>query len=148
MKLTCFLVILLTIFTGCSTIPFPECNNTYAPDSKLLQIATKYNVCLRDVGNGIIVANGIAIGVGAYTVEKAIKEVNNTIKFLNTDITELAFQAFAVERLRQFPGLIEVSAIYLPEFDSIRPMDKESKVIIQTFLRGEVLPMLERYRIQ
>lgn len=133
---------------GCAgQIPFPDCNDHYNP-SKLKEIAARHKVCLQDVGNGLIVANGIAIGIKAYTAQDAISVVDDAIELLNKSVSEIAFASFVGDYLTKFPGLIEVSSIYLDGFDSDKYLDKESKVIIQTYLRERVKPILERYARQ
>jgi len=143
-----FVLLILMIMAACSAIPYPDCNKNFPPECRLMQIADKFGVCLRDVGNGLIIANGIAIGRNAYTVQEAVNEIEGIIELLNRDILETEFRDHVLSQLKQYPGLLEVTMIYMHEFNMPRVLDKESRVIIQTYLRNKVLPILNAYLIQ
>jgi hypothetical protein len=140
---TGMVVAALVLLAGCAGLPqYPECNAHYPQDAKIVQVANTYEMCLRDVGNAMIVANALAVGMDAYTVEDALKVVDDTILLLETNVTEMAFRDHVMGRLTKFPGLVDVGRVYVMEFSSTRFMDRESKGIIRGWLEEKVRPVL------
>lgn len=142
----------LLLLTGCAGKSFmrglpswPECNAQYVQEAKLVSIANKYQVCLRDVGNGLIVANEAAIGFEAYEVSDASVAVFGAIQLLKEEPTELLFQEYVMGKLNRFPGLLMVGQTYIMEFNTDQPIDQASIDIIIGYLENKVMPILELY---
>jgi hypothetical protein len=131
---------------GCND--FPECNNGYTPNCQLVNVANSLGACLEDIGDSLIVANAFAIGFKKYTVEQALEACNEIVEALDTNLTDLVFRDLVNSKLSGYPGLVEVSGVYIAKFNTGQLMDRESKAIIQGWLRSEVIPTLELYTIQ
>ena len=124
---------------------FPECNEGFAEGCLIVKIANEHGVCLEAVGNALIVANGAAIGTGLYTAEGALSAVKEIDTALDKSLTDIAFQALVNSKIGAYPGLIEISSIYMSSFDAGIELDDESRAILQSWLRNRIVPILERY---
>jgi len=115
-----FIIVLLMalVVAGCG-FNFPSvCDNMTEP-SLMCDIARKYNVRVEDIGNVLIVTNAIAIGEGQYTKEQAVGVFREIRSLLDNPITYMALRGGIYDRLERYPGLYEVSDIYLGEFTAL-----------------------------
>jgi hypothetical protein len=143
-RMVCVVFIAISM-TACAVQKWPVCNDKYSEGAKLRQIADDHEVCLETVGNSLIVANALATGFELWEAEEALKVSRDLVALLGTNVSEIMFRGFVVDELTRFPGLLEISMIYITGFDSGRFMDKESKAIVVGYLEGKVIPILEAH---
>lgn len=149
-----FIIVLLSIamMCGCAmqAYKFPECNNQYAQESLLAKIANDHGVCLQDVGNGIMTVSMLKFCVKPDIVKDALSAAEKINDDLNYDITDIAFKELVEDQFKAaiLADLIEINAPYLSYFNTGNAVDKESRLIIQSFLTGTFIPRLKTYAQQ
>lgn len=131
----------LTFVSCIKSIDFPECNNRLG-DCTIVRIANDHGVCLDQIGNGLIIANAVCIGNEAYTRQQAAKAIQDVISVLDEPITALAFKVLIDSKIGRFPGMLEVSSIYLSYFDGEAVLDTRSRDIVKDWLKTRVLPVI------
>lgn len=100
---------------SCAIFPKTSVCDTLESPSYLCDISKKYGVRLEDVGNGLIIANAVAIGQGLYTKEQALVVLMEIRVFLDNPISYAAFKAHVYEQMDAYPGLLEVATVYFSE---------------------------------
>jgi len=128
---------------GCAGHKFPECNAKMDQSALLVKIANDHRLCLQDVGNSLIVANGVNISIARlYTAQQAMIAVDKWIAALKTPITAQAFKALALADIQAFPELILLTEAFTAGFDLPTVIDKPSVNILIGYLEEQVKPML------
>ncbi len=116
------LLALLGVFTavGCSGLPkLPSACDKLTERSYLCEICKKNGVRLEDVGNGLIIANAIAIGQGLYSKADALAVFKELRAVLNDPVSYAFFKAKVDEKMARYPGLIEVAVVYFNELSAL-----------------------------
>jgi len=111
--LTCFVF----IFTGCSLKGlFPSDCDEVTEYSLLCDLADRLNTRIEDMGNSLIIVNSVLIGEGVYTKEQALEVAFNMKSFLKNPVTWLAFGDELRASTEKYPGLYDISELYIAEF--------------------------------
>jgi hypothetical protein len=140
-----FIMLVLPIFIGCAAnSQFPDCNKSYPQDAFITKIAIDHHLCLRDIGTGLIVANGINISLAKlYTADQALTAVDGWLTFLGGDnITDSALLALISNDIKNFPELIEITEVFRSQFNTGTILDDGSIGIISKYLKDRVRPIL------
>ena len=131
-KSICTILILILVLVGCAGRLPTVCDEVKGP-SLLCDTAERYGVRLEDVGNGLIIANAIAIAEGLYTIDEAVEVMTELRDILDDPITYVTFKVEVYKRMEKYPGLIEVATVY---FDELGGMAKEIYPIDRKLLVG------------
>ncbi|MFA5507744.1 MAG: hypothetical protein WC423_20105 [Vulcanimicrobiota bacterium] len=144
MKTVTALLCAVMLLVGCAT-PWPACNERFSEASALRQIADEAKICLDDVGNALLIANGMAIQhAKTHTAWQALDAVGSWITLLQRPGLTLAeFRQAVVTRAAAFPELILITSAFDLQFNSPQVIDPASRDILTTYLRDRVKPILE-----
>ena len=149
MKKNLVLAICLSLVLSCSLLQskpnWPECNEGLPKDSLLVEVADNNGVCLQDVGNLLIFANGMNISVlKAYTAKEAydsLTEIEKILAFPN--LTQKELRRVVNNLLMDFPELYTVTDIFQEAFSKDIPLDVSTKDIIMKYIVEDVKPLLK-----
>lgn len=147
MKKLVFILIAVMIlgFCGCALTPFPQCNERFNQEAYLVMVANDMKVCLDDVGNSLILANGVAISVAKlYTAEQALKAVNDWIEVLRSPIIDTVFKDTVYASIGDFPELFILTDAFTLYFNTGDIIDQPSREILVSYLEKRVKPVLEK----
>lgn len=138
------LILAVMLMVGCATTQWPDCNKDFAQTAVVRQIADQYQLCLQDVGTGLILANGAAISYAkSYTAKQALVAVDEWVNLLKMPtLTLLAFKTVVADDIKSFPELIEITSVFETQFDSPAILDAESRKILTNYLMNRVRPIL------
>lgn len=127
---------------GCAA-QWPTCNDRFVPDAKLRQIADKYQLCLDNIGNSLILANGVAISLAkAYTAQEALAAVDKISFALQQPMSGIDIKALIMKEMGAFPELFIITDVFVGEFNTPELVDAESVAILLSYLQDRVRPIL------
>ena len=105
---------------GCAGIGTrPSICDTLTEPSLLCDLSAKYNVRLEDIGNGLIIANAVAIGQGFYTRDQAVEVMKEIRAILDNPVSYAFFKVGVYEKVDLYPGLLEVASVYFSELGGL-----------------------------
>lgn len=133
------LIMALCLFVGCAGLP-SVCDDI-TEGSILCKISKEQGVRLEDVGNVLIIANAIAIGEGAYSIEQAIDVMKKIRALLDDPISYIGFKNGLKSTMTKYPGLIEIGSIYIDQFTGTRLMSNTDSEMLITFLDNRIKNM-------
>lgn len=111
-----FALLVIVIGQGCAGIgTAPSICETITEPSLLCDLSEKSGVRLEDIGNGLVIANAVAIGQGLYTKDQALKVMQEIRSILDNPVSYAFFKSGVYEKVKAYPGLIEVAEIYFEE---------------------------------
>ena len=143
--LGCLVIIMSGLISGCAMLPFPQCNERFNQDAMLVTAAKDMHVCLDEVGNGLILANGVAISMAKlYTAEQALRAVNEWVGLLQAPILDTVFQNTVYDSIGAFPELIILTDAFTVYFSQGEIIDQPSRELLISYLENRVVPMLEK----
>ena len=142
-KAIIYLLVVFVLFSvGCGLkgILPSECDGI-AEYSFLCNLADRFDTRLEDIGNALIIVNSILIGEEIYTKEQALEISADMKDILKNPISWLAFGEELERNTEKYPGLYDVSELYIAEFSKsteiIGEFDKEK--LIGFFSRIETI---------
>jgi hypothetical protein len=122
---------------GLKTLP-SVCDDLQTP-SKLCEVSKKYGVRIEDIGNGLIIANAVAIGQGVYTKDEALKVMKEIRAVLDNPVSNAFFKAQVYLKVDTYPGLLEVASAYFSELGSLtQMMYAEDRRLLVGFLDQQI----------
>uniref|UniRef100_A0A6H2A4Q1 Uncharacterized protein n=1 Tax=viral metagenome TaxID=1070528 RepID=A0A6H2A4Q1_9ZZZZ len=116
------LAALLAVIIGCANMPALPSACDSQTESMLCDLSKKYNVRLEDIGNGLIIANAIAISQNLYTKEEAVSVMKDIRAILDNPISYAFFKTEVYKHVDAYPGLLEVASIYFAELGAVSKM--------------------------
>lgn len=137
MKYVLPLLLACLLFTGCAATGPSVCDGL-TEKSYLCEAADKSGAKLEDIGNVLIVANAVAIGQGVYTKEQALKVMVDIRSRLDFPVSYLFIRSMVTDATSRYPGLFEVAAIYLAQFNSPRIMYGKDREILTSWLDQQI----------
>ena len=125
---------------GCAGIGTrPSICDTLTEPSQLCWLSEKYNVRLEDIGNGLIVANAVAIVQGVYTKEDAIAVMRDIRAILDNPVSYAFFKTGVDARVAFYPGLLEIATVYFSELGGVTQiMYRTDRDILIGFLDKQI----------
>ena len=137
MKKLLLLACLIPFLFACGGIP-TVCDKITEP-SIFCDLSKKANVRFEDVGNGLIIANAVAIGEGIYTKEQALKVMKELKLFMADPVTYAAFKAEVYLKMDKYPGLLLVAELYLGQFSGLnQPIYAADRTLIIGWLDQQI----------
>lgn len=138
--LICLACLLCFAVFGCT--PGPSiCDITEPGTSILCNTAEKYDVKLEDIGNTFLIANAIAIGEGLYSRGQALKVLRDLRYLIDEDTTYLFFRKVLMKWTSNYPGLFEISMIYLGDFALDLGLYDTDRAILISWLDARILEL-------
>lgn len=156
------LVVLLTIcaLCGCSTMAsrsnWPACNEKYPETHQLARAADSLEVCLKNVGDDVIIVSALALNVDRGFAAMAVDYGGVVLENLNhihdgiLAITGQGFVGLLGDELQKYPGLAEVLEIninLLGRLPTDRVLDKDSVETLIHFFKDRFIPRMRRYTV-
>jgi len=134
----------LIMAQGCATIQkWPDCNVKMDQGSLLVKAANSKSLCLKDVGNGLILANGMAISLAKlYTAEQALTAVDKWVATLKMRVPAVVFRDLITKDIDKFPELFILVDPFYTAFSGYDVIDESSIAILVSYLEGDVRPLL------
>jgi len=136
MKKSIILVLCLTL-AACVTISKKPsiCTTTDQP-SYLCEVAEKHDMKLEDIGIILVIANAVAIGEGTYSVDDAIKVLDNLIEAVENPISYIFVKSEIKKYTMKYPGLFVVAEVYLDEFSNPQIMTKFDRAVLLSWFKA------------
>ena len=125
---------------GCAYLtPMPSVCDTIEGPSLLCDLSEKYKVRLEDIGNGLIIANAVAIGQGLYTRDQAVEVMKEIRAILDNPVSYAFFKAGVDEKVALYPGLLEIATVYFSELGGLTQiMYRTDRDILIGFLDKQI----------
>lgn len=139
MKRMSIAVVLIMILSGCAMLQgAPSVCDTLEERSLLCETAAKAGIRLEDLGNGLIIANMIAIAENLYTRDQAAEVLTHLRDLLHNPISYLLF-ANEVQKIgRQYPGLLAVAEIYMDQLLVSIPIHNVDRALLVGWLDKQI----------
>ena len=135
----------LAFVASCALMPFPECNQRFNRDAKIVQIAMDKGLCLDEIGNALILANGVNISIAKlYTAEQALNAVESWSNLLRKPISDILFYDMLTKDIEDFPELILLTEAFSLHFQTGEVIDQPTRELLISYLDNKVKPMLEK----
>lgn len=113
------------------------CETNTAP-SFLCEVAEAHGVTLEEVGVILIVANAVAIGEGAYSVEDAIEVLTKLRDVLENPVSYMFFRYRIEKALHNYPALFTVAEVYLDAIASPQIMHRFDRALLKSWLNQRI----------
>jgi len=129
---------LIFLLAGCTVSMNSVCNSLQPGDSDLCALADSMGVKLEDIGNGLVLANLIAIDKGEYTLEQAVDVLLVLHSLIEAGISYNGLRSNLIELDSAFPGLLDIGFIYINRLNSTKIMKRADREILLSFIQGQI----------
>lgn len=106
--------------------------------SLLCDLSAEYGVRIEDIGNGLIIANSVAIGEGLYTREQARAVLVDLRAILDNPVSYAFFRLQVLDRVAKYPELILVAQQYFDELTTGQIMYKADRQMLCAWLDDRI----------
>ena len=93
---------------------------------------------LEDIGNGLVIANAIALAEGLYTKDEAITVLTDLRSILYDPVSYVVFQTAIKEYVSAYPGLLQIANSYIDQFTMTQTMFRTDRDLLISWLTTQI----------